>query len=86
MENYYEVSLRQRIGPNYKGDNIYEFIFSDVDEVWVKIGILNRLRKTITLNVEYIKKVMSRTQILSWNSFKTPTFFHGDAEDVMFLR
>ena len=22
------------LGPNYKGDNIYEFIFSDVDDVW----------------------------------------------------
>jgi hypothetical protein len=22
------------LGPNYKGDNIYEFIFSDVEEVW----------------------------------------------------
>ena len=22
------------LGPNYKGDNIYEFIFSDVKEVW----------------------------------------------------
>lgn len=22
------------LGPNYKGDNIYEFIFSDLDDVW----------------------------------------------------
>ena len=22
------------MGPNYKGDNIYEFIFSDLDDVW----------------------------------------------------
>jgi len=22
------------LGPNYKGDNLYEFIFSDVDDVW----------------------------------------------------
>jgi hypothetical protein len=22
------------LGPNYKGDNIYEFIFSDIDDVW----------------------------------------------------
>jgi hypothetical protein len=22
------------LGPNYKGDNIYEFIFSDTEEVW----------------------------------------------------
>jgi len=22
------------LGPNFKGDNIYEFIFSDVDDVW----------------------------------------------------
>ena len=22
------------LGPNYKGDNIYEFIFSDIEDVW----------------------------------------------------
>jgi hypothetical protein len=22
------------LGPNFRGDNIYEFIFSDVDDVW----------------------------------------------------
>lgn len=22
------------LGPNYKGDNLYEFIFSDTDDVW----------------------------------------------------
>jgi len=22
------------LGPNFKGDNIYEFIFSDIDDVW----------------------------------------------------
>lgn len=22
------------LGPNYKGDNVYEFIFSDINEVW----------------------------------------------------
>jgi hypothetical protein len=22
------------LGPNYKGDNLYEFIFSDLDDVW----------------------------------------------------
>ena len=23
-----------QLGPNYKGDNLYEFIFSDLDDVW----------------------------------------------------
>ena len=22
------------LGPNYRGDNVYEFIFSDLDNVW----------------------------------------------------
>lgn len=46
------------LGPNYKGDNIYEFIFSDLDDVYGEeweSEIANR--KPLPPNVEFIKKV-----------------------------
>ena len=40
------------IGPNYKGDNLYEFIFSDILEVWSDksiIGFVIESEKTLIL-------------------------------------
>jgi hypothetical protein len=40
------------LGPNYKGDNIYEFIFSDtLDEIWENLGNPNHLMDTQVLQV-----------------------------------
>jgi len=46
------------LGPNYKGDNLYEFIFSDTKEVWDETWVSkpsNGYPKPP--NLEYIKKV-----------------------------
>ena len=46
------------LGPNFKGDNIYEFIFSDEQEVWGE-GWENKPCNDYPLppEVKYIKKV-----------------------------
>ena len=46
------------LGPNYKGDNIYEFIFSDLDDVWGgEWDAEPASGKPLPPNIEYIKKV-----------------------------
>jgi len=46
------------LGPNYRGDNIYEFIFSDIDDVWGEDWDAEpAASKPLPPNVEYIKKV-----------------------------
>ena len=46
------------LGPNYKGDNIYEFIFSDVEEVWGDDWDSEPASgRPSPPNIEYIKKV-----------------------------
>jgi hypothetical protein len=46
------------LGPNYKGDNIYEFIFSDVEEVWGDEWDAEPASgRPSPPNIEYIKKV-----------------------------
>jgi hypothetical protein len=46
------------LGPNYKGDNIYEFIFSDLDDVWGEEWDAEPASgKPLPPNIEYIKKV-----------------------------
>ena len=46
------------LGPNYKGDNIYEFIFSDTLEVWGEDwDITPASGRPLPPNVEYIRKV-----------------------------
>ncbi|NDB79576.1 hypothetical protein EB155_06890 [archaeon] len=46
------------LGPNYKGDNIYEFIFSDTLEVWGEDwDISPAAGRPLPPNVEYIRKV-----------------------------
>ena len=46
------------LGPNYRGDNIYEFIFSDIDDVWGEDWDAEPASgKPLPPNVEYIRKV-----------------------------
>ncbi len=46
------------LGSNYKGDNIYEFIFSDLDDVYGEEWDSEvSSRKPLPPNVEFIKKV-----------------------------
>ena len=46
------------LGPNYRGDNIYEFIFSDIDDVWGEDWDAEPAAgKPLPPNVEYIRKV-----------------------------
>lgn len=46
------------LGPNYRGDNIYEFIFSDVEEVWGDEWDAEPASgRPSPPNIEYIKKV-----------------------------
>lgn len=47
------------LGPNYKGDNIYEFIFSDVkDEIWGENWESKPSNgNPLPPNIEFIKKV-----------------------------
>ena len=46
------------LGPNYRGDNLYEFIFSDVDDVWGEDWDAEPASgKPQPPNVDYIKMV-----------------------------
>ena len=46
------------LGPNYKGDNIYEFIFSDIDDVWGEDWDATPSGgKPLPPQIEFIKKV-----------------------------
>jgi len=46
------------LGPNFKGDNIYEFIFSDLDDVWGEDWDSEpALGKPLPPDIHYIKKV-----------------------------
>ena len=46
------------LGPNYRGDNIYAFIFSDIDDVWGEDWDAEPASgKPLPPNVEYIRKV-----------------------------
>ena len=46
------------LGPNFRGDNIYEFIFSDVDDVWGDDWDAEPASgRPQPPNIDYIKKV-----------------------------
>ena len=46
------------LGPNYKGDNVYEFIFSDLDDVWGEDWDAEPASgKPLPPEINYIKKV-----------------------------
>ena len=75
--------------PNYKGDNIYEFIFSDVDEVWGEDWDSEPASgKPLPPNVEYIKKVgVLRNSDVELELVQNSDFFsvYDAVEDVIAL-
>ena len=53
-----KLAYINELGPNYKGDNIYECIFSDMDDVWGEDWDAEPASgKPLPPNVEYIRKV-----------------------------
>jgi hypothetical protein len=46
------------LGPNFRGDNIYEFIFSDIDDVWGEDWDAEPANgRPQPPNIDYVKKV-----------------------------
>ena len=77
------------LGPNYKGDNIYEFIFSDVEEVWGEDWDSEPASgKPLPPNVEHIKKVgVLRNSDIELELVQNSDFFsvYDAVEDVIAL-
>jgi len=77
------------LGPNYKGDNIYEFIFSDVEEVWGEDWDAEPASgKPLPPNIEYIKKVgVLRNSDIELELVQNSDFFsvYDSVEDVIAL-
>jgi|TARA_R110000868_G_scaffold83652_2_gene235999 hypothetical protein len=77
------------LGPNYKGDNIYEFIFSDVEEVSGEDWDLEPAAgRPSPPNIEYIKKVgVLRNSEVELNLVQNSDFFsvYDSVEDVIAL-
>ena len=65
------------LGPNYKGDNIYEFIFSDVDDVWGdEWDAEPAAGKPSPPDINYIKKVGSlKNSEMELNLIQNSDFF-----------
>lgn len=77
------------LGPNYKGDNIYEFIFSDVEEVWGDEWDAEPASgRPSPPNIEYIKKVgVLRNSDIELELVQNSDFFsvYDAIEDVIAL-
>ena len=77
------------LGPNYKGDNIYEFIFSDVEEVWGDEWDAEPASgRPSPPNIEYIKKVgILRNSDIELHLVQNSDFFsvYDAVEDVIAL-
>ena len=77
------------LGPNYKGDNIYEFIFSDVEEVWGDEWDAEPASgRPSPPNIEYIKKVgVLKNSDIELNLVQNSDFFsvYDAVEDVIAL-
>jgi len=77
------------LGPNYKGDNIYEFIFSDVKEVWGDEWDAEPASgRPSPPNIEYIKKVgVLRNSDIELELVQNSDFFsvYDAVEDVIAL-
>ena len=75
------------LGPNYKGENIYEFIFSDVEEVWGEDWDLEPASgRPSPPEMEYIKKVgVLRNSDIELNLIQNSDFFsvYDSVEDVI---
>ena len=65
------------LGPNYKGDNIYEFIFSDLDDVWGEEWDAEPASgKPFPPNVNYIKQVgVLKNSEINLNLIQNSDFF-----------
>jgi hypothetical protein len=65
------------LGPNYKGDNIYEFIFSDLDDVWGEDWDAEPASgKPLPPNFDYIKKVgVLKNSEIDLNLIQNSDFF-----------
>ena len=65
------------LGPNYKGDNIYEFIFSDLDDVWGDDWDAEPAAgKPLPPDVNYIKKVgVLKNSEIELNLIQNSDFF-----------
>lgn len=77
------------LGPNYRGDNIYEFIFSDVEEVWGDEWDAEPASgRPSPPNIEYIKKVgVLRNSDIELHLVQNSDFFsvYDAVEDVIAL-
>lgn len=77
------------LGPNYKGDNIYEFIFSDVEEIWGDEWDAEPASgRPSPPNIEYIKKVgVLRNSDIELELVQNSDFFsvYDAVEDVIAL-
>ena len=77
------------LGPNYKGDNIYEFIFSDVEEVWGDEWDAEPASgRPSPPNIEYIKKVgVLKNSDIELHLVQNSDFFsvYDAVEDVIAL-
>lgn len=65
------------LGPNYKGDNMYEFIFSDSEEVWGEEWDSEPAAgKPTPPNIEFIKKVgVLKNSEIELNLIQNSDFF-----------
>jgi hypothetical protein len=65
------------LGPNFRGDNIYEFIFSDVDDAYGEDwDVEPAAGRPSPPKIDFIKKVgILKIQIYNWIWFKIQTFF-----------
>jgi hypothetical protein len=65
------------LGPNYKGDNLYEFIFSDVDDVWGEDWDAEPASgKPFPPDVNYIKRVgVLKNSEINLNLIQNSDFF-----------
>jgi hypothetical protein len=65
------------LGPNYKGDNIYEFIFSDLDDVWGEEWDAEPASgKPQPPEINYIKKVgVLKNSEINLNLIQNSDFF-----------
>jgi len=77
------------LGPNYKGDNIYEFIFSDTTDVWGNDwDVTPASGRPSPPNYEYIKKVgILKNSDIELNLIQNSDFFcvYDSVEDIISL-
>jgi hypothetical protein len=65
------------LGPNFRGDNIYEFIFSDVDDVWgYDWDVEPANGRPQPPNIDYVKKVgVLKNSEIELNLIQNSDFF-----------